>query len=143
MSVPIIEGVLGIGKAVIERLFPDPEQRTKAELELLTAHQNGELEGAKTQLSAIIAEAQSTDPYTSRARPSFMYVFYFLLVSLVVVAPFVGVFFPEQMDKFFDNVAKGFDAIPEELWWTFTVGYLGYTGARTYEKRQQTKGRRL
>lgn len=143
MNVPVIDGVLAIGRAVIERLFPDPEQRAKAELELLMAERNGELEAAKVQMSAIIAEAQSTDPYTSRARPSFMYVFYFVLLNLVAVAPFVGVFFPEQMDKFFDNVAKGFNAIPEELWWTFTVGYLGYTGARTYEKRQQAKGRRL
>ena len=31
--------------------------------------------------------------------------------------------------------AQGFAAIPEPLWWTFTTGYLGYTGARTYEKR--------
>ena len=143
MSALLLDGILGIGKTVIERLFPDPEQRAKAELELLMAERNGELEAAKVQMSAIIAEAQSSDPYTSRARPSFMYVFYFVLVNLVVVAPFVGVFFPEQMDKFFDNVAKGFSAIPEELWWTFTVGYLGYTGARTYEKRQRAKGRRI
>lgn len=139
MSALLVGGILDIGKTLIGRLFPDPEQRAKAELELLAMQQNGELEAAKIQMSAIIAEAQSADPYTSRARPSFMYVFYTLLLSLVVVAPFVGVFFPEQMDMFFNNVGKGFHAIPEELWWTFTVGYLGYTGARTYEKRKPKK----
>lgn len=134
MSALLVGGILDIGKTLIGRLFPDPEQRAKAELELLAMQQNGELEAAKVQMSAIIAEAQSADPYTSRARPSFMYVFYTLLLSLVVIAPFVGVFFPEQMEMFFNNVGKGFNAIPEEMWWTFTVGYLGYTGARTYEK---------
>lgn len=139
MSALLVGGILDIGKTLIGRLFPDPEQRAKAELELLAMQQNGELEAAKIQMSAIIAEAQSTDPYTSRARPSFMYVFYILLLSLVVIAPFVGVFFPEQMEVFFNNVGKGFDAIPEEMWWTFTIGYLGYTGARTYEKRKPKK----
>lgn len=139
MSALLVGGILDIGKTLIGRLFPDPEQRAKAELELLTMQQNGELEAAKIQMSAIIAEAQSADPFTSRSRPSFLYVFYFLLLCLVVIAPFLGVFFPEQMELFFDNVAKGFAAIPEELWWTFTVGYLGYTGARTYEKRAVKK----
>lgn len=139
MSALLVGGILDIGKTLIGRLFPDPEQRAKAELELLTMQQSGELEAAKIQMSAIIAEAQSADPYTSRARPSFMYVFYTLLLSLVVVAPFVGVFFPEQMDMFFNNVGKGFHAIPEELWWTFTAGYLGYTGARTIEKKNRLK----
>jgi hypothetical protein len=36
------------------------------------------------------------------------------------------------------NVAEGFkawlDAIPKELYGLFGVGYVGYTGARTYEK---------
>lgn len=139
MSALLVGGILDIGKTLIGRLFPDPEQRAKAEIELLAMQQNGELEAAKIQMSAIIAEAQSADPYTSRARPSFMYVFYTLLLSLVVVAPFVGVFFPEQMDMFFNNVGKGFHAIPEELWWTFTAGYLGYTGARTIEKKNRLK----
>jgi hypothetical protein len=35
-------------------------------------------------------------------------------------------------------VAEGFkawlDAIPKELYGLFGVGYVGYTGARTYEK---------
>jgi hypothetical protein len=139
MSALLVGGILDVGKTLIGKLFPDPEQRAKAELELLTMQQNGELEAAKVQMSAIIAEAQSADPFTSRSRPSFLYVFYFLLLCLVVIAPFLGVFFPEQMELFFDNVAKGFAAIPEELWWTFTVGYLGYTGARTYEKRVAKK----
>lgn len=64
-----------------------------------------------------------------------MYVFYGLIVSLVVIAPALGIAAPDQMAQFFLNVKAGFEAIPEALWWTFSAGYLGYTGARTFEKR--------
>ena len=56
------------------------------------------------------------------------------MISLVIIAPFVGVFFPVEMQQFYENVSAGFKAIPEELWWTFTTGFVGYGGMRTYEK---------
>ena len=68
-----ISGIFGIGGKLIDKLFPDPEQRAKAQLELMKMQQAGELDDVKVQLSAIIAEAQSSDPWTSRARPSFLY----------------------------------------------------------------------
>lgn len=130
---PIAE-LLGKG---LDRLFPDPEQKARAQLELLKMQQDGEFRQVEQQLSVIIAEAQSADPWTSRARPSFLYVFYFILIFLIVIAPAIGVFFPDRMQVFFSNVQLGFSAIPEELWWTFGVGYLGYAGARTLEKSKR------
>lgn len=135
MNPLLATGVLDLGRSLITRFFPDPEQKAKAELELLQMQSNGELKALEARFSAITAEAQSEDKWTSRARPSFMYVFYFVILSMVVVAPIIGVFFPEQMAAFFSNVATGFEAIPEEMWWVFTAGYLGYTGVRTIEKR--------
>ena len=35
--------VLGIGMKVLDKFFPDPEQKAKAQLELLQMQQNGEL----------------------------------------------------------------------------------------------------
>jgi hypothetical protein len=87
-----------------------------------------------TRLSVMVAEASSTDKWTSRARPAFLYVFYVVVILLVLVAPFVGVFFPAEMVTFYANVASGFAAIPEAMWWTFSAGYLGYVGARQYGK---------
>jgi len=136
MNPALIGGIFEIGKSLIGRLFPDPEQQAKAELELLAMQQTGELKELETRMSAILAEASSADPWTSRARPSFMYVFYGVILSLVIVAPLIGVFFPAQMELFFGNVGRGFAAIPEEMWWTFTAGYLGYAGVRTYEKNR-------
>jgi hypothetical protein len=122
----------------IDRLWPDKvkqaQERSQAEFIMKQLELSGELEELKTRYSAIVAEANSADKWTSRARPSFMYVFYFMLISLVVCGPLVGVFFPDQMALFFNNVQKGFAAIPGELWATFTAGYLGYTAVRGWEK---------
>jgi len=103
-----------------------------AELALKAQELEATLE--QTKLSIAVAEASSSDKWTSRARPSFMYVFYFLLMSLVIIAPLVGVFFPNQMEQFYKNVAAGFAAVPDAMWATFSVGYLGYTAARQYGK---------
>lgn len=133
----VASGLIGIGSSLIDRLFPDPEAKAQAKLELLQMQQKGELKELEIGMSAIVAEAQSEDPWTSRARPSFMYVFYGVILSLTVVAPVVGIFAPLAMEQFFTNVATGFKAIPEELWWTFTAGYLGYSGFRTYDKSKR------
>ena len=95
-----------------------------------------ELESSVEQarISVMIAEASSTDKWTSRARPGFMYLFYIVVAMMVIFAPFMGIFFPLQMDTFYVNVAKGFKAIPDIMWQTFGVGYLGYVAARQYGK---------
>lgn len=136
MNPLVVGGIFEVGKELIQRLFPNPEERAKHEMELLKMQQSGELTELSTRMSAIVTEANSNDPWTSRARPSFMYLFYFVILNLVVVAPFVGIFFPAEMETFFKNVDMGFQAIPEELWWTFSAGYLGYAGLRTREKEK-------
>jgi len=128
----LIAGLLG---KVIDRAWPDPAQRAQAAIELEKLRQAGEFKELDSAMQVILAEANSQDPWTSRARPSFMYVFYFILLALVIVAPVIGVFNPDEMKNFFANVKYGFEAVPEALWWTFSAGYLGYTTARTYEKK--------
>jgi hypothetical protein len=139
ISAVIAGGLFDIGKALIDKLVSDPKANAEAQLELMRLDQNGQLQELQTRMGAVMAEAQSTDPWTSRARPSFMYIFYGIILTMVVVAPLLGIFFPDKMDLFFINVEKGFKAIPEELWWTFSVGYLGYTGTKTFEKVKGVK----
>src|SRR3546814_8754300 len=64
----IIEGVIGPLGKLIDRVIPDPEARDRAKLELIRLEGSQEMEALKTQLSAIVAEAQSSDAWTSRAR---------------------------------------------------------------------------
>lgn len=133
----VASGLFSIGEKLIDRLFPDPEEKAKAARELMRLEQEGEFKRLSARMQAITAEAQSEDPWTSRARPSFLYVFYFVIISLVVIAPLIGVFYPSQMETFFANVEAGFEAIPQELWYVFTAGYLGYGTFRTIDKRKK------
>lgn len=126
--------LFGMGKELIRKLIPDEEGQRAAEAQLDLMRQNGELAELQTRMSAINTEGGSSDAWTSRARPAFLYVFYVILLVMVVLAPLMGLKFPDLMDLYYHNVTKGFGAIPEEVWWTFTTGYLGYGGLRTLEK---------
>lgn len=136
MNPLLLSAVFDMGGKLLDKFFPDPTERAQKQMELLQMQQSGEFKVLETRMSAILAEANSTDPWTSRARPSFLYVFYAIILGMTVIAPVFGVFNPVAMSVFYDNVGKGFAAIPEEMWWTFTAGYLGYAGARTFEKRK-------
>jgi len=132
----MIPAIIGAVVPLLDKLIPDKEAREKAKLELLRQQQAGELNAVEKQLSAIVAEANSKDPWTSRARPSFMYVIYFLLVMSVPMG-IVTAYSPEVAQ----DVTKGFKdwlhAIPEQLVWLFGAGYLGYSGARTLDKMKK------
>ena len=49
-----LAAILGIGEKLIDKFFPDPEQKAKAQLELMQMQQNGEL----AQIQADIAGQQ-------------------------------------------------------------------------------------
>ncbi|MBM3929370.1 MAG: hypothetical protein FJ335_13090, partial [Sphingomonadales bacterium] len=70
----IIEGVIGPVAGLLDKIIPDPKARDAAKLELLRLQGTQDMERAKAQMAALVAEAQSPDPWTSRARPGFLYV---------------------------------------------------------------------
>lgn len=130
---PIVEGLLAAARPIIERFFPDPQKRLEFEAAMRQLEAQGQLEELKTSMSAIIAEAQSEDPWTSRARPTFLYVVY-----LYMLAAFpVGVAYalaPEHVNQFTAGLRAWLTALPEAVWWLFGAGYLGYSGARSFDK---------
>ena len=131
-----LSGIFSIGSKIIDKIFPDPEQKAKAQLELLRLQQDGELEGVKVQLSAIIAEAQSTDPWTSRARPSFLYVVYILLLTAIPMGV-LTVFNPEAAVNLTTGFKAWLAAIPDSILTLFGTVMTGYVLGRSWEK---TKG---
>lgn len=137
MNPLLIAPLLDLGKTLIGKIFRDPAERAKAELELLAMQQSGELKATEVQLSAIIAEAQSQDKWTARARPSFLYVIYFMILAAIPMGVLYA-FQPEAADQIATGMQKWLAAIPEEMWWLFGAGYLGYTGARTMDKRKKS-----
>lgn len=128
-----ISGIFSIGSKIIDKLFPDPEQKARAQLELLKMQQSGDLDEMKTQLSAIIAEAQSSDPWTSRARPSFLYVVYVLLLWSIPMGV-LSVFRPEAAAEFTSGFNAWMAALPEPVLTLFGVVMTGYVAGRSWEK---------
>lgn len=128
-----ISGLFGLGGKLIDKLFPDPEQKAKAQLELLRMQQAGELDEMKTQLSAIIADAQSQDPWTSRARPSFLYVVYILLLWSIPMG-ILTIFSPEAAAKFTEGFGAWMKAVPDPILQLFGVVMTGYVLGRSWEK---------
>lgn len=75
--------------------------------------------------ATIRAEAASGDKYTSRARPSFIYMMLVIMLCNYIVFPTIG---------------RAPINFPEALFWLFGSCMLGYTGARTWEKIGIPKG---
>ena len=133
----LIVGLISPIAKLIDKIIPDPQARDAAKLELLKLQGSQEMEAVRTQMSAILSEAASADPWTSRARPSFLYVMYAIILWSIPM----GLIAAAQPQTARD-IANGMNAylagIPEPLWTLFGTGYLGYTVARQWGKVKGT-----
>lgn len=127
--------IINLGSKLIERVFPDPKERAAAQLELMKLQQKGELKAMETSMSAIIAEAGSGDKWTSRARPAFLYVIYIMILASIPMG-FLFAANPETAKAITEGVQAWLGMIPEDMWTLFGIGYLGYAGARSFDKRK-------
>jgi len=130
---PIIESLIGPVASIIDKIIPDKEARERAKIELIKLEGSQELEGVKAQLSAIVAEAGSTDPWTSRARPSFLYVMYAMLLWALPMGV-LAAFRPDAARDVSAGMNAYLNGLPEPLYALFATGYLGYTAARQWGK---------
>ena len=130
MAFDPVTAALEVGCKIIDKLFPDKTEAEKNKLRLMEMQQSGDLKGIELQLSAIIAEAKSADPWTSRARPSFLYVMYAMILSAIPIG-ILSVFRPEMAVQIGTGMKVWLAAIPDLLWGIFGTGYLGYTVARS------------
>ena len=130
---PLLDSLIGPIASIIDKVIPDKAAREKAKLELIKLEGSQEMQQVEARLSAIIAEAQSTDPWTSRARPSFLYVMYAMILWALPMG-LIAAFRPEAAH----DIAAGMNAylagLPEPLYALFGTGYLGYTAARQWGK---------
>lgn len=135
MNPLLLSGIFDVGGKLIDKFFPDPAERAQKQVELLQMQQNGELRELETRMSAILAEANSADPWTSRARPSFLYVIYVMILMSIPMGV-LSAFRPDMAGAIAAGMQAWLAAIPEDLYVLFGVGYVGYAGARTFEKRK-------
>ena len=133
-----VDSLLNIGTKIIDRVIPDPVKNAAAKLELLKLQQDGEFRSDELSIQAITSEAKSDDKWTSRARPSFLYVVYILILSSIPMG-ILYAFSPVIAG----NISIGFKdwlaAIPQPLYTLFGAGYLGYVSGRSYDKKQKSK----
>lgn len=130
--------ILGIGSKIIDKLFPDKEKAQEMKMKLAEMEQQGELQELEVRMSAIIAEAKSSDPWTSRARPTFMYVIYIMILFSVPMGV-LSAFNPAMATDVAEGMKSWLGSIPDGLWATFGIGYTGYSVARSIDKKNILK----
>src|SRR3546814_11489103 len=136
----ILDSIIGPLAGLIDKIIPDPKARDEAKLKLIELQGAQELEGVKAQLSAILAEAQAADPWTSRARPSFLYVMYALLLWSIPMGLIAAVR-PDMARAIAEGMNAYLAGIPEPLYALFGTGYPGYTAARQWGTIGRASGR--
>ena len=128
-----LEAIVGPVSKLLDKIIPDPQARDQAKLELLKLQGDQEMATITAQMQAIVAEAQSTDPWTSRARPSFLYAMYALILWAIPMG-LISAVNPVMAKGIAEGMTAYLRGIPEELYALFGTGYLGYTAARTWGK---------
>jgi hypothetical protein len=129
----ILDTLIGPIASIIDKVIPDREARDHAKLELIRLQGSQEMEVLQARLSAVVAEANSADPWTSRARPSFLYVMYALILWALPMG-LVSALSPVTARSIAEGMGAYLAALPEPLYVLFGTGYLGYTVTRQWGK---------
>ena len=135
---PLLLGpLLDIGGKLINRLFPDPAEASKAQMELLKMQQNGELaqlasdtELAKGQLAVNQAEAASGSLFVAGWRPAIGWICAVGLFYDFLLQPLL----PWLISLVIGKPVSVLPPLAGETLMTLLFGMLGLGGLRTVEK---------
>ena len=121
-----ISMILGVGMKLLDKFFPDPEQKAKAQLELLQMQQTGELK----QLEADVAEQQEITKRQSNDMASDSWLSKNIR-PMTLIAILVGYFVFAMMSAFnIDTNSKYVELLGQ--WGMLIMSF--YFGGRTLEK---------
>ncbi|AUW58058.1 hypothetical protein C1T17_08000 [Sphingobium sp. SCG-1] len=118
---------------IVDRVVTNRQAANRVKLELLTLAASRQGEDAAADTSALMAEVSARDLWTSRARPTFLYVIYALLLWSIPMGLIAGVR-PDVADAIARGMTGYLHGLPEPLYALFGTGYLGYTAARMWGK---------
>ena len=131
--------IADIAGDILKRVLPAEKmseaERAKVETEFKVALLTAEDKVLQTRMSAIVEEAKSSDPWTSRARPSFLYVMY-VMILISIPMGITSAISPSTAADIAEGMKSWLQAIPDALWAMFGTGYLGYVVTREYGKKQ-------
>jgi hypothetical protein len=103
----LLDSVLGIGNKLIDKLIPDPEAKAKAQLDLATLAQNGELAKMANEADIYKTEQSNiTDRWKADAATDSWLAVNIRPLSLVAI--FVGYFLFALMSAFGYNANEGY-----------------------------------
>lgn len=141
MNPLLVGGIFDLAGKVFDKLFPNPEEKAKAQYELFKLQQEGafkeleaELQMAQGQMDINKAEAESPDFFRGGWRPfigwvcglglAYQFIFRPLLTFTLMVA---------------ETKVQALPALEMETLMTLLLGMLGLGGLRTAEKLKGVK----
>ncbi len=130
MAFEPLTAILDVGGKIIDKIFPDKTEAEKAKAKLIELQIQGELHLATQSFEVAIAEAKSADKWTSRARPSFFYVMYIMILFSLPMG-ILSVFSPNAATQISGGMKAFLGAIPDALWAVFGAGFSVYTVSRS------------
>lgn len=143
MNPLILSSLFTIGQSLLDRLFPDPEKKAAAQLELLKMQQNGELaqlasttDLAKAQIAVNAAEAATGNWFIAGWRPAVGWTCAGGLFYQIIARPILGWIMTNTL---------GWTQPPSlemETLMTLLFGMLGLGGYRTIEKLKGAESNR-
>jgi len=123
MAIPVA-AILTAGTAILNKIFPDPLERAKAQASLIELHQKGELKELETSMNIIVAEAKSEHWIVSSWRPITMLTFTAIVANNYILYPYLSLFWADA------PVLE----LPPNLWELLKIGLGGYIVGRSVEK---------
>lgn len=141
IPVALLPSILEIGGRVLDKVFPDPEQRAKAQLELMKLDQEGQFKELDVQLQVSLAQAKineadaaSQNPFQAGWRPA---------AGWVCVAGLAYQFIACPLLPWVLTVCGVHDVPPlpglDDILFELILGMLGLGGLRTAEKHRRVK----
>lgn len=128
MNPILVAPLLEFGQSLLNRFFPNEEERRKAEAQFLKDAMDGELKQVIAQLQINATEAAHPSVWVAGWRPFYGWAGGAGFVYATILQPLLG----------WVAAVKGWPAPPTlniELLWVVITGMLGIGGLRTYEKR--------
>lgn len=131
-------GIVDLISKGLDIMFPDPAVAAQHKVELLRLQQEGAFKELDNDLQLNLAqikvnevEASSEQLFKSGWRPAFGWVGVFVLVSELVIRPYL----PWVMEVFGFHVPT-IPSINTEMFWPMIFGLLGLGGLRSWDKRK-------
>jgi len=123
-----------VGELFLKRTVKDPKARRKIRGELAPALVAREVAASTEIVNITGAGTTDTDPWVKKARPTFLYVVYVMVFGAIPFGVLYG-FAPEYSGRFVEGMSLFLKAIPDLVWYLFGSAYLGYSGLRSWDKK--------